>query len=180
MIPAMADDREDPRSDPRANVFLLAVLSMGSASYPVRVRNLSSNGALLEADSLPVEGEKARLLRGSLLSTGEIAWRGDGLCGIRFDRPIDVREWVRRAGPARQQHIDAAVAEFRGGSPGIGRPVPPSRDRGSPDRDAMASELLRICGRLTTLPGMSTELAEELLRLDAIAQALKKLPDDPR
>ena len=34
-------------------------------------------------------------------------------------------------------------------------------------------ELLQISGRIASMPGMSVELAEELMKLDALAHSLK-------
>src|SRR5262245_55763577 len=98
----MSDDLRDARTDPRANVFLTAILYAG-APYPVRIRNLSVHGALLEADSLPPEGATVRLQRGSLGALGEVAWQIGKHCGIRFNGRITLDEWVRRAGPKAQQ-----------------------------------------------------------------------------
>ena len=117
IVQAIVND-DDPRSDPRCGLFLMAVLRAGASVSPVRVHNLSAQGALLEGGCLPGEGAAVRLRRGSLEAAGEVAWARAPLCGVRFDTPIDADEWIGRAGPAWQQRIDAAVAEFRTYGPG--------------------------------------------------------------
>lgn len=174
-MPVIAGDGSDPRSGPRSNVFLMAVLSAGPGACPVRVRNLSERGALLEGSGLPTEGATVQIKRGSLWATGEVAWQSDRQCGVRFHCALDVEEWVKRAGPVGQQRIDFAVAEHRGRDPS------PSRQAllpGNDDQDILekvSSELLKTCERIAALPGMSIELAEELLKVEAAAHRIKAM-----
>lgn len=164
---------EDPRSDPRSHVFLMAVLCCGSASFPVRVRNLSMHGALLEGTDLPAEFRTICLKRGSLAAAGQIAWSKDQHCGIRFSSTINVSDWVDRAGPVGQQRIDATVASFRNGvAPDRG---PPERERDWTGLAGIGDELIAVCERLSALPDMSIALAEELIRIEAAAQALVRM-----
>lgn len=168
-----AIDKDETRSDPRANVFLMATIGAGTTSNPVKVRNLSVHGALLEGSALPPSGAAACLRRGSLQVEGLIAWRDRTHCGIRFQSPIDVQEWVRRVGARDQQKIDAAIADIRAGSAVRQRSALASA-RGRSDLLASASaELLQISERIAAMPGMSIELAEELMKLDALAHSLK-------
>ena len=169
----MAVDSRNLRSDPRANVFLMAVVCVGTASYPVRVRNLSVSGALLEAGAVPSAGEKARLQRGSLCATGEIAWQSEKHCGFHFDQPINVEEWVKRAGPNAQQRIDAAVAEFRDGPQYAGQLSVQSDPSREEMLETVSAELLRVCERIAAMPNLSIDLAEELLMIDAAAHAIR-------
>lgn len=166
VIPGMADD-PDLRGDPRSNVFLTAALSTGVASRPVRIRNLSANGALLEGQNLPDVGTQSVLRRGSFSASGAIVWQKQKYCGIQFDGLIDVNEWVKGAGPAGQKVIDAKIAKFRGASRSS---VPIST---SVDLSDIAESLGRACERIAALPNMSTELAEELLKMDAIVRAIQ-------
>jgi hypothetical protein len=146
-----AIDTGDPRSDPRSNVFLLATIGAGPTSNPVKVRNLSVHGALLEGADLPT-GTTAFLRRGSLRVAGVIAWRDRTHCGIRFQ--------------------SSAIAHIRGGAAGPGAPLFSSRSKQELLASASA-ELLQISERIAAMPGMSIELAEELMKLDALAHSLK-------
>jgi len=161
--------KNDPRTDPRSNVFLIATCSAEEFSQPVKVRNLSIHGALLEGTGLPATDAAISLRRGSLRVQGFVAWRDETHCGIRFDKPIEVEDWVRRIGSQGQQKVDATIADLRGGLTTYDRIVPKS------DNDLVESagaQLLEICERIAALPGMSLGLAEELAKLEAIAQAL--------
>jgi len=162
--------KSDTRSDPRSNVFLIATCSAEDSSEPVKVRNLSVHGALLEGKGLPAKNVAVSLRRGSLRVQGIVAWRDETHCGIRFDKPIEVEDWVKRIGSQGQQKVDATIADLRGGLATYDRIIP----RSSNDLVARASEqLLEICERIAALPGMSIGLAEELVKLDAIAHSLK-------
>ena len=162
--------KSDPRTHPRSNVFLIATCSAEDSIQPVKVRNLSVHGALLEGSGLPALDSAVLLRRGGLKVSGTIAWRDETHCGIRFDKPIQVEDWVRRIGSQGQQKVDAAIADLRGGLNTVERVAPTRSD----DTVANASrQLLEICERITALPGMSVALAEELVRIDAIAHSLK-------
>ena len=122
------------RSQSRANVFLSASMVVGTASLPVRVRNLSARGAFIDGGSLPPPGEAVRLVRGSLSADGEIAWAADGHAGVRFAGEIDVAEWVKRVGHVGQQRVDEAVVSIR-------RNEAPAPVRPLPSLDWIAAEL---------------------------------------
>ena len=163
----------ETRTSPRSNVFLTAALAIEGASRPVRIRNLSVNGALLEGDDFPPEGQTALLRRGSLCVHGEVAWHSGKFCGLRFDRDIRVHEWIKRAGPEAQRRIDAAIAHHRSGR-AVSLDPPPARPGST---RSITDELLRICERVASLPNMSIELAEELIRIEALARLLEAAPE---
>jgi hypothetical protein len=126
---------------------------------------------LLDGNSLPPSGAEVQLVRGKLCARGQVAWQDGDHAGIGFDKEIVVDEWVRRIGHPGQQRIDSVIAALK-------------RDESPPDaRDAtrlpslatISSELDQICARLASSPKMTIELAEELLRLDALAQTLRKV-----
>jgi hypothetical protein len=167
--------KEDPRSDPRSHVFLMAVLSTDATSSAVRVRNLSPQGALLEGSNLPAEKRNVCLKRGSLSTEGQIAWSGGRQCGIRFSEPIVVAEWVERAGPVGQQRIDETVAEFRKSPASNLRHAGPSGQADQHSLVEISAALLKSCERLAALPCMSVELAEELLKIEATARGIRDL-----
>jgi hypothetical protein len=159
------------RSQPRSNVFLDAVLVVGSAARPVRLRNLSSRGALIEGASLPVEGSRVRVLRGELSAEADIAWQEQGLAGLRFASEIDVERWVRRVGHRGQQRVDEAIAALRGHQ---------NHRRGAngarqPSVAEISIELDRICERLAEARPNGLSIAEELPKLNRLARQLQQL-----
>ncbi|HJR82830.1 MAG TPA: hypothetical protein VJ775_02780 [Sphingomicrobium sp.] len=149
----------------------MATIGAGTTSNPVKVRNLSVHGALLEGAALPPTGTAACLRRGRLQVEGIIAWRDRTHCGIRFESAVDVDEWVRRVGAGDQQKVDAAIADIRAGSVSQST-LFSARSRRNVLAGASA-ELLQISERIAAMPGMSIELAEELMKLEALAHSLK-------
>ena len=159
------------RAEGRANVFLGAVLDSGAGSVPVRVRNISPNGALIEGPILPAPGARIRLARGTLHATGTLAWEAQNHAGVSFEEPIDVHAWVQRIGHPGQQRVDSAVAAIRRGEP--------VRDRGDERQGdpltGISSALDELCERLASSKDFPPSLGEDLLKLDVIAQSLRDL-----
>ena len=152
-------------------MFLDAVLVVGTAPHPVRLRNLSSRGALIEGASLPAEGSRVRVIRGELSAEGDIAWQGQGLAGLRFVSEIDVERWVKRVGHRGQQRVDEAMAALRAHQ---------DHRRGAngalqPSIAEISIELDRICERLADAPPTGLAIAEELPNLNRLARQLQQL-----
>jgi hypothetical protein len=85
----------DGRDAVRTNLFLAATLWGSDASpFPVRVRNLSPAGAMVEAAALPARGTLIRLLRGRLAIGGEVVWTAERRCGLAFAGSVSVRDWM--------------------------------------------------------------------------------------
>lgn len=166
----------DHRSEGRSNVFLAATLITGESPVPVHIRNLSSHGVLIEGVELPDVGARVRLSRGQLSALGQVAWEGTGQAGIRLDCEIDVDKWVRRVGHSGQQRVDAVISAVRSGAPvddHLASPPPESLV-------AISSALDQACARLAGLAGISVPMAEEVLKLDAIARSLRELAGRPK
>jgi hypothetical protein len=160
----------DHRSQSRSNVFLSASLLSGTAQLPVRVRNMSRYGALLDGGSLPAAGATVRLVRGELSVEGQIAWHRDGQAGLRFAGEIDVSAWVKRVGHSGQQRVDAAIAALRRD----GQP-PPNANGSTRSLARLSAELHAICERLSVSSLVMVEFGEELVKLDTLAQTLGEL-----
>ena len=160
------------RSEGRSNVFLAATLDSSAGSTSVRIRNLSARGALLDGKTLPPIGTRVRLTRGKLSAVGEVTWAGIGQGGLNFEGTIDVASWVERVGHGGQQRVDGVVAALRGS----GR-VPPELQGGRSDESlpVLSAALDQVCERLASAPGMTVEFGEDLLKLDTIAQSLRRL-----
>jgi hypothetical protein len=158
----------DHRSQGRSNVFLSASLIVGAAPLPVRVRNMSRNGALLDGGSLPPEGARVRLVRGELSAEGEIAWQREGHAGIRFTGEVEVGAWVKKVGHAGQQRVDNVIAALR-------RNESVRIDAQMPSLARISTELQAICECLAGSPTVTVEFGEELVKLDTLAQKLQQL-----
>lgn len=83
----------------RSNVLLAASLEAFGRVFPVKLRNLSTEGALIEGASLPLEGSHVVFKRGALEVDCHVAWVLDGQAGLAFTRPI-AREDVLRNIPS--------------------------------------------------------------------------------
>jgi len=146
-------------------------LDHGAHQYPVRVRNISSRGALIDGPTLPGPGARIRLSRGSLTVNGELAWRDEHYGGINFDNDIDVERWAQRVGHKGQQRIDVVISALR-----RSEPVPENLKSAAPTSlSQISAELDEVCERLANLPGLSATVGEELVRLDSVAQRLREL-----
>src|SRR5689334_1726228 len=107
---------EDLREEPRASLYLAASLFCDGFSMPVKIRNLSNTGALLELPAPLTSGGVVQLVRGSLIVHGLVAWAESKRCGLKFSGAVDVQRW--RASPAHseQQRVDAVVRTVKAGA----------------------------------------------------------------
>lgn len=104
----------DARCEPRINMFLMATLYSGASSAPVKVRDMSPGGALIESGAIPLPGQEVQLCRGSLQITGEVVWTSSGRAGLRFQSQINVTDWLPRGrATAPQTQIDEFVQQVK-------------------------------------------------------------------
>ena len=157
-------DPADPRLNERSNVFLGATIQSKSQSFTVRIRNISTMGALVEGSALPGERQRARLQRGSLAADGEVAWQNGELRGIRFDGPVDVDAWVPRSNDRKRKAL------HRPKGPKENLDVPPDGQSGSVA--SLASEMLEICEQISLTPDLSFEVRDHVDRLLSIVRSL--------
>jgi PilZ domain-containing protein len=91
-------DQSNPitnRRSRRAPVLLNATLDTAYGAVAVKLRNLSEQGALVEADSLPAEGETVHFLRNDLRLQSRIVWVQGRYAGVAFDRPLNREDVLR-------------------------------------------------------------------------------------
>lgn len=173
MLDAAAAGAAYARTAARSNVFLAATLEAAGRPCPVRVRNISRLGALLDGPDLPDKDSAVILRRGSLSASADIAWRDRDQCGVRFTTAISVGEWIRRVGHPGQEQVDTLVRLVRSAATRDQRAFGPAHQ---PDSVAAVShDLSEVCDRLANVPLMVESQCEELLRLDVIAQRLRQL-----
>ena len=70
------------RRSRRSNVLLNATVEVAGEMLPVKLRNLSDEGALVEADLLPAADTKIVFHRKELSVRGSIAWVSGNHAGI--------------------------------------------------------------------------------------------------
>ena len=170
----------DGRNGDRSNVFVIATLYSQGGSAPVRIRNLSPRGALIEGAVLPLPGAAVRLSRGSLHVSGEVVWSADGRSGLRFHSSISVPEWLPRSSGARAQHdVDELVFKAKLGSL-AGRDTPA---RAAPDKSndlalemaRLATGLTRLCNELAEDDHVAARFPKNLQLIEATARELDRL-----
>ena len=105
----------DLRAETRTHLFMVAILGVGAAAVPVRIRNLSASGALIEGPNLPVADTAVTIRRGGLSVEGVIAWRSGNQAGMGFASPISVPAWLPRNGGSKQSEIDRMMFEAKNG-----------------------------------------------------------------
>ena len=166
-------------------MFVMATIYADSGSAPIRVRNLSPTGALIEGPLLPPPGTQVRMSRGSLNIMGDIIWHKDRRAGLRFKSTVSVADWLPHGRSLDdQQRIDEVIQNARMGNRGVS-PRAPIDSLTSHSTKLSAMELRRL--RLTILT-LSEDLAADplvverhgakLQTLDVVAQALGRLASE--
>lgn len=88
MLKLISGEDHDGRRSLRHRVFLSVKLITTTKEVPVKLRNLSATGALLEGDKLPAVGTDLILRRGSLEVFATVRWVDGGRAGVEFDEPL--------------------------------------------------------------------------------------------
>jgi hypothetical protein len=97
------------RRSRRSPVFLAATVEVAGVAQPVKLRNLSEEGALIEGDRLPLEGTTTFFQRNDLRLKGRVVWVLGTYAGIAFARPLRSEEVLRNVPQPRQRQN----ADFR-------------------------------------------------------------------
>ena len=91
------------RNARRAPVLLTATIHVSGSPTSVRLRNLSSQGALIEGDTLPEPGSVTRFLRNELDLKSTVVWVQGSFAGLVFDHPLEEKKVLRPiAAPAER------------------------------------------------------------------------------
>lgn len=176
---AMPDDPidgEEFRNNRRTAMFVAANCLTARGRFAVRIRNMSSDGALFEGDALPRPGETFELVRAHLRVTGQAMWTEGNQCGAAFQGPIDVAAWMARQAPG-QLKVDALIQQARSDM-AAGRPTRAETAAG-PALDIahnveLAIALLeRLDGDLSHDPMVVTRHQHQLQALDRAVQLLR-------
>jgi hypothetical protein len=180
----MTQRPNDGRTSQRTSLFAAAILESGALRFPIRIRNISSTGALLQGDALPRAGTFVRLIRGGLTASGAVRWNQGGKAGLSFTDPIEVEDWLRScASKAHQQGVDAIVAAIKSGvvSAGhdAGRPQSGNIFSSPEELDHIQRAIAAIAGRLAADPAVLEHHAGDIQQLDGIASKLASLPRKP-
>jgi hypothetical protein len=174
----------------RKNLLLSASIEAGALKAPVRIRNLSESGAMIDGAALPEVGATLILRRLEVEIGAVTVWRASGRCGIRFDGKASVDEWVsgvrrpRGAEERSQARVDEIQAAVRNGDPlpADGGPMPemPLNTDGLDTRIAEELAYVRrmldaVVDDLTDDPIMLQRHSRSLQSFDAACQILAHL-----
>lgn len=169
---------------PRTNLFVMATIYAGTGSAPVRVRNLSPSGALIEGTVIPHPGTYVRLSRGSLSVGAHIVWHKEGHAGLRFESAVSVIDWLPQGRAITvQQRIDEVVQQAKAASNEVHSRS--SDSFGSQASKLSAVELRRLRLEIQSLaeelaadPAAVERHGSKLQTLDTAAQALGRLASE--
>jgi hypothetical protein len=87
----------------RSNVMLKATLETASGSLTVVLRNLSQDGALVQAEDLPLIESRVLFHRQGLSVPCRVAWSHGGYAGLEFEFPLFPKEMLRHVPPPQQR-----------------------------------------------------------------------------
>jgi hypothetical protein len=171
-------DVSNLRALPRTALFVAATIIIDDQVDPVRVRNLSQSGALLEGAVLPRPGSWFELVRAHLRVSARAMWVCGKQCGALFGEAVDIGEWMTPSAPTQQQRIDALfhkarcqletrqterVHDERPSAPASGDPI------------LTAIELLKaLDGTLVLDPHMQTNYPDHLRALKTALNLLRR------
>lgn len=158
---------DQPRAT-RKNLMLAASIESAGIKAPVRIRNLSETGAMLDGAALPAPGAPLVLVRADIQVSASVVWREGGRCGIRFDSvAATVDEWItgkRTAvfqGQQGQARVDAIQDVIRSGA-------------------ALPTEAAMPSGATLSAAELERRIAEEIIYVRRLIDTLgEELVEDP-
>lgn len=183
---------QNSRRESRPELFLTALLKGTFGAHPVRVRNLSTGGALVEVQLKLRPGEEVQLIRAHHAVRARVAWASEGRAGLNFDKAVDIKKWVPSLDASHQMAVDRQLVMLRN-APDVAQSEQPLDER-SPDviRERVAEETaalsrqIEICldelaafaPLVVRLPGTLQQLEKVSQTLDHLAQIL--VAEDPQ
>lgn len=165
-----------PRAERKA-LMLSATIEAGPLKAPVRIRNLSESGAMIEGVTLPPVGSATTLQRNEIEIGGSVVWQSGRRAGIHFNGSVSVEEWI--AGVKKppeamrgQTRVDAIQAAARAGQPVVeSTPVERTARAEVTEIDtAIADEIAYVLRMLETV---ASELADDPLMISRHGAALQ-------
>jgi hypothetical protein len=95
------------RRSRRSPVLLAATVEIDGVPVAVKLRNLSEQGALIEADRLPDEGADTYFQRNDMRLKSRIVWVQGKFAGVAFNTPLNREEVLRHIpAPKPKAHAD--------------------------------------------------------------------------
>lgn len=176
---ALSQRLVDRRAE-RTHLFLVATLYFERTSNPVRVRNLSAKGAMIEGACLPSVGTEIVLRRGELEAVGTTVWSESAKAGLSFSGILDVSAWLPVKEAKRQTQIDQVTFEWKQGARAVDVVAAPAVNVAMP-MAAVVADLVSLQAQLGQLGDKLADDAillvshPELQFLDAAGQRIGKI-----
>jgi hypothetical protein len=182
MVPkSVHSSAADARGAARASLYIAAALYCDGSPSPVKIRNISATGALVEGAVIPSVGALVQLVRGGLIVHGLVAWCVDGRCGLKFSGCVDVQQWRAVPSNSEQQRVDEVVRLVKAGA--VPLPVPPlsqlSPEAGNDSGAELSGDLQRASELLDNLgavlagdPDIVTRHGAAMQNLDIAMQVI--------
>lgn len=98
------------RRSRRSPVLLAASVEVNGTPAPVKLRNLSEEGALIEGDALPPEGSATFFQRNELRLKSRVVWVQGRYAGVAFARPLKPEDVLRNVPTPKRQ---TQIGDFR-------------------------------------------------------------------
>ena len=169
----------DARLAARTNMFIAAAMYVAGASSPVKVRNLSPGGALIETSVAPIPGTVLKLCRGSLLASGRVVWSANNRIGLEFEATISVSDWMAPQVNSGQAQVDALIARSRAEGRSSEPIISLVQREPSIGWDARVLEISNLIGALGDSLASDSETVSrhgvELQKIDQVLQMLEGL-----
>lgn len=154
------------RRQPRSSMFLTAVILVGREQSPVKVRNMSPSGAMVETTVDASPGTNVKLVRGRLVAEGSIVWTSGNRHGVKFDVEVSVQEWLAGPAKAEQNRIDDIVSLIKAGRvvPQVDGAEPPISAEGRQSNEQSAIDLEAVVNLIQDLEEDLASSPETLMR----------------
>jgi hypothetical protein len=144
--------------------MLAATIAGGDVCAPVRIRNMSDAGAMIEGPALPEPGSTLMLTRLELSVGATVIWNKDGRCGLQLSGRITVDDWIAGVRPATcraslgQMRVDQIQAAVRSGAA-----LPTACDVSTPPEVDSEPADRRIAAELANVKQMLDAIGEQLM-----------------
>jgi hypothetical protein len=115
-----AADNGSRRRLSRSKLLLAGSIESAGMKSPVRIRDLSETGALLEGPAFPAVDSILTLTRLAVQIDARVVWHRPPKCGVEFQGQISIPEWISgKPGPVNfgQARVDGIQAAIRAGTP---------------------------------------------------------------
>ncbi len=105
---AVSAQGSDKRGRERMRVLLAARLVTTFNDRPVKIRDLSGEGAMIEGDAMPSEGTDVILQRGPIEVFASVVWSDGRQCGLEFETVLEEEDFLTLLNPPMPSQTIAA------------------------------------------------------------------------